>query len=210
MVEVPAAAVEATVSVSLDVPDPGAAIDAGLKLAVTPVGNPDAASAIAELNPPETAVVMVELPVLPCATDTAAGEAVSVYAGVPAAVTVSAMVAVCVNPPPVPVTVIVDAPAATVLGTVMVTADEPEPGAAIEVGLKAIVTPEGCPVALKATAESNPPETVVLIVDDPLLPAMTETDAGEAAIVNAGVWLVGANALISPVPLGLPHPVTRS
>ena len=78
MVEVPATAVEATVSVSLDEPDPGAAMDAGLKLAVTPVGNPDADNAIAELNPPETAVVRVEVPVLPATTETEVGEAVSV------------------------------------------------------------------------------------------------------------------------------------
>lgn len=78
MVEVPAAAVEATVRVSVDEPDPGAAMDAGLKLAVTPVGRPDADRAIAELNPPETAVVIDELPVLPWTTETEVGEAVSV------------------------------------------------------------------------------------------------------------------------------------
>ena len=94
MVDVPAAAVEATVKVNVDVPEPGAAIDVGLNAAVTPVGRPDADSATAESKPPETAVVMVDEPVLPCTTETDVGEAASVKAGTDAEVTVSKMVAV--------------------------------------------------------------------------------------------------------------------
>jgi len=101
-------------------------------------------------------------------------------------------------------------PVTVVEATVNVTLDVPEPGAAMDVGLKATVTPAGCPDADKAIAESNPPETEVLIVELPLLPRTTETEAGEAAMVKAGVALVGASALISAGPLGLPHPVTRS
>jgi hypothetical protein len=89
--------------VRVEDPEPGAAIDAGLNAAVAPVGNPDALSAIAELKPPETAVVMVLVPLAPGATDTDAGEAATVNAG---ALTVSDRVAVCVSPPPVAVTVI--------------------------------------------------------------------------------------------------------
>jgi hypothetical protein len=107
MVYVPAAVVEATARVSLEVPEPGAAIDVGLKLAVTPEGAPDAVRAIAESKPPETAVVMVELPLAPCATETDVGEAASVKAGTGVEVTVSEMVAVWVMLPPVPVTVMV-------------------------------------------------------------------------------------------------------
>ena len=103
----PVAVVEATAIVMLEVPAPGAAMDVGLNAAVTPVGRPDAERAIAALNPPETAVVMVDLPVLPCVTETEVGEAESVKAGTGAEVTVSEMVAVCVIPPPVPVTVMV-------------------------------------------------------------------------------------------------------
>jgi hypothetical protein len=98
--------VAATARVKVDAPDPGAAIDVGLKLAVTPVGAPDAVRAIAELKPPDTAVVMVETPLLPCATETEVGEAVSVKAGLAAAVTVSEIVADSARPPPVPVTLI--------------------------------------------------------------------------------------------------------
>ena len=47
----------------------------------------------------------------------------------------------------------------------------PEPGAAIDAGVKLTVTPDGCPVADKATAELNPPKMPTEIVDEPLLPA---------------------------------------
>ena len=86
--------VEATARVSVDVPEPGAAIDVGLKVAVTPVGWPLAVKATAELNPPETVVVIVEEPLLPWVTETEVGEAESVKAGVAVAVTVSETVAV--------------------------------------------------------------------------------------------------------------------
>lgn len=98
--------VEATARVNVDVPDPGAAMDVGLKLAVTPVGWPLADNATAELKPPETVVVIEEDPLLPCTTEIDVGAAASVKAGVAAVVTVSETVAACVRPPPVPVTVI--------------------------------------------------------------------------------------------------------
>lgn len=43
-------------------PDPGAAMDFGLKVTVKPLPSPEAESEIAELKPPETAVVTVEEP----------------------------------------------------------------------------------------------------------------------------------------------------
>lgn len=82
MVYVPVAVVDATVKVTVDVPEPGAAIDAGLKPTVTPVGAPVEVSAMAELNPPETAVVIVEVPLLPTTTETDVGDAEMVKAGV--------------------------------------------------------------------------------------------------------------------------------
>lgn len=51
--------------VRVELPLPGAAIELGLKLAVTPDGNPEAESETAELNPPlvvTATVVLVELP----------------------------------------------------------------------------------------------------------------------------------------------------
>jgi hypothetical protein len=101
-------------------------------------------------------------------------------------------------------------PVAVVEATAMLMVEVPEPGAAMEVGLKLTVTPVGWPDAVNATAELKPPETAVVIVDVPLLPCTTETDAGEAEMVKVGLVEVGARALISPVPFGLPQPVTRS
>ena len=101
---VPVAAVEATVRVTVDVPEPGAAIEILLKLTVTPAGWPDADKAIAELKLPETAVVIVDVPLLPCATETAVGEAEMLkFAG---AVTVRMTVVEFTVLPAVPVTVI--------------------------------------------------------------------------------------------------------
>ena len=101
-------------------------------------------------------------------------------------------------------------PAATVEATAMASVDEPEPGAAIDVGVKVTVTPVGWPLALRATAELKPPETVVVIVELPLLPATTETEVGEAAMVKAGVCVEEPDsAAIRPL-FGLPQPVTRS
>ena len=100
----PAATVDAAVSVKVDVPEPGAATDAGLNAAVTPEGSPEALRATAELKPPETTVVMAPIDLAPGATETEVGEAERVNA---VAVTESETVAVCVKPPPVPVTVIV-------------------------------------------------------------------------------------------------------
>ena len=94
--------------------------------------------------------------------------------------------------------------------TANVTVDVPEPGAAIEAGLKLTDTPEGVPDAVRATAELNPPEIAVVIVDVPLLPAATETAAGDAEIVKAGVCVVDPVSALMRLAFGLPHPVTRS
>ncbi len=138
------------------------------------------------------------------------GDAVSVKLPVAGAVTVSETVAVCVVPPPVPVTVIVYVPVAVVDATAIVIVDVPEPGAAIDVGLKLTVTPVGWPDAVSAIAELNPPDTAVVIVEVPLLPCTTETEVGEAEMVKFGVGVPDASALISPDPFGLPHPVVKS
>jgi hypothetical protein len=81
-------------------------MDAGMKLTVTPAGWPVADKATAELNPPEMATPMVDVPLLPCNTDTEAGEAEMVKSGVAAGFTVNVTVVVCIRPPPEPETVI--------------------------------------------------------------------------------------------------------
>ena len=64
-VAVPAVAVLPAESVRVELPLPGAAIEVGLKLAVTPEGKPEADSETAELKPPLTVVEMVLLPEAP-------------------------------------------------------------------------------------------------------------------------------------------------
>jgi hypothetical protein len=91
---VPVVAVLVAENVSVELPLPGAAIEVGLKLAVTPAGNPDADSETAELKPPLTVVEIVLVPVLPCVTDTLVGDALTAKSGVAAALIVSDTVAV--------------------------------------------------------------------------------------------------------------------
>ena len=91
-----------------------------------------------------------------------------------------------------------------------VTVDVLEPGAAIDAGLKPTVTPVGAPDAERAMAELNPPETAVVMVEDPLLPAATETEVGEAERVKAGVCVVEPVSAAMRPAFGLPQPVTRS
>ena len=97
--------VKATAIFRLEVPDPGAAMDAGVKLTVTPAGWPVADKATAELNPPEMAVVIVDKPASP-RTVTEAGEAAIVKFADAAGFTVNVTAALCMIPPPEPVTVI--------------------------------------------------------------------------------------------------------
>ena len=54
---------------------PAPVIEVGLKATVTPFGWPVAVKVIAESNPPVTALVMVDVPELACATVTEPGEA---------------------------------------------------------------------------------------------------------------------------------------
>ena len=60
-VEVPTIAVLSAEKVSVEFPLPGAASELGLKLAVTPVGSPEAEREIAELKPPLTDAEMTVL-----------------------------------------------------------------------------------------------------------------------------------------------------
>ena len=102
----PLLAVELAVIVMFDVPEPGAGMEVGAKLAVTPDGRPDADRAIAESKPPEAAVVIVVLAGLPLVTAKMLGAAEMLKLPVTVEVTVRVTVTVCVMPPPVPETVI--------------------------------------------------------------------------------------------------------
>src|SRR5689334_12728588 len=104
-----------------------------------------------------------------------------------AEVTVTETVVVCVLPPPVPVTVIGNVPVAVVDATVMPMLDVPEPGAAIDDGVKVTVMPAGAPEEVSATAALNPPAMADVIVDEPLVPCLMLTLAGEAESAKSGV-----------------------
>src|SRR5437773_2137221 len=78
-------------------------------------------------------------------------------------------------------------PVAVVAPTVIVIVELPEPGAAIELGLKLTVVPAGCPEADSATAELNPPDTVVVMVEVPEPPWTMDFDVGFADMAKSGV-----------------------
>jgi hypothetical protein len=89
---VPVVAVLVAEKVRVELPLPGAAIEAGLKLAVTPEGTPDADKDTAELNPLLTVIETVVLPEPPWVTDRLAGEALIAKSGVAVALTVRATI----------------------------------------------------------------------------------------------------------------------
>lgn len=91
---------------SVDVPEPGAAMGLGLKLTPTPKGTPDTDRLMDDLKLPSAAVVIVELAELPLCTVSAVGDALIEKSGF-ARATVRVTMVVCVMPPPLPVTVIV-------------------------------------------------------------------------------------------------------
>lgn len=77
VLKVPVVAVLLAENVSVELPLPGAAIVAGLKLAVTPLGRPEIERATEELNPLETVVEIVLVAELPWVTDRLEGAALT-------------------------------------------------------------------------------------------------------------------------------------
>src|SRR5271166_4502012 len=84
---VPVAVLLPTVTVSIELPAPGAEIVVGFKFRVVPAGAPEAERLMELLNPLNGNVVMVEMPGLPCGIASDEGEAP--IAKVDAATTVS-------------------------------------------------------------------------------------------------------------------------
>ena len=85
-----------------ELPDPGAEIVVGLNVTVVPAGMPEAEKLMELLKPPLMAVVMVEVPRIPCITLREVGEAETEKPAEPA--TVNLTVTLCCTPPPFPVT----------------------------------------------------------------------------------------------------------
>jgi hypothetical protein len=118
----------------------------GLKVAVTPKGNPDADSATVLLKPFRALTATVLAPLPPALRVTLAGIAERVkLAG---AVTVMARVALLVDVPDVPAMVTVEVPYAALAAAFSVSVVT---RAAVKAGLNVAVTPTGKPVMAKAT-----------------------------------------------------------
>jgi hypothetical protein len=181
---VPGTVLDPTVIVMVELPEPGAGIELGLKITVVPEGAPEADRAIALLKPPLMAVVMVDVPSLPCATGREAGEAEIVK--LDRLVTTSLTVTFCWMPGLVPVTVMGYVPGTVLDPTVIVMVELPAPGAGIGLGLKITVVPEGAPEADRVIALLKPPLMAVVMVDVPSLPCATGREVGEAEIVKVG------------------------
>jgi len=81
-------------TVNVEVPPPGAAIDAGLKVKVSPLPPPDAVKVIAELKLPDVEEVIVDVPELLRATVSEVGDADTAKPAGDEAVTVRETVAV--------------------------------------------------------------------------------------------------------------------
>jgi len=180
----------------------------GLKLAVTPVGRPEAARLTLWLKPPITVLLMVALPELPCRTVSTAGEVFSVKFG--AGVTVMLSVEVCCTVPPLPVMVMVKVPVGVVVAALSVRVADPDPGAEMVLGLKLAVTPEGNPVADRLTAWLKPATTLDVMVALPELPCWMESEDGDAAKVKFGASVtvrptvaVCCKLLLPPLPMML-------
>src|SRR5215210_2931260 len=80
-----------------------------------------------------------------------------------------------------------------------------EPPAATEAGLNETVTPAGWPLALIATLCAAPVVTAVAIVDAPLDPCATVTDAGDAEMEKSEPTTLSVTAVVcvplEPVPV---------
>jgi hypothetical protein len=153
------------------------------KLAVTPLGRPEADNVTLPVNPPDAVSVMVLLPLVPCFTVRLEGEAESEKLGVAVAFTVSDTEVVCVSVPLMPVIVTFDVPVVAVELAVKVTTLVDVVGFVP----KLAVTPEGNPEADKVTLPVKPPEGVTVMVLLPLLPWVTLRLVGEAERVKLGV-----------------------
>lgn len=180
----------------------------GLKVTVTPAGMPLADKVgEASCGPEEIAAVIVEVPLLPCATDTVEGAAEREKF-----VTHSPTLAVPVTPPPVPVTVngALQPPVAEVVAVIVIVV-VPEPGAAMGLGLKTTLTPEGKLLAEKVIGALKPLEMVLVTCQVILLPAHTSGLAGGVDKVKPPPGVTVSNTVIECAmlsPVAVPVPVT--
>jgi hypothetical protein len=139
--------------------------EAGAKAAVTPVGRPLAARAMAPEKPAILVMAMVLLPAAPWTTVRLVGDAESVkLAG---ALTVIGNGRVCEVVPLVQVMVAFASPtvAVAVAANVAIVLDP-----VIDAGLKLTLTPDGNPLTAQDIVPVNPPVRAIVIVLVPLVP----------------------------------------
>jgi len=158
-------------------------VEGGLKLGVTPAGNPLALKATLPVNPPVRVIVIVLIPLAPGLIVRLAGLAEIVKFGGASGLTVRLMGMLCVIPPPTPVTVTVAGPVVAVLDAAKVRELE---FPVAEAGLKVGVTPAGNPLALNVTLPVNPPVRVIAIETVPLAPWSIARLVGVAASEKSG------------------------
>jgi hypothetical protein len=161
------------------------------KAVVTPLGRPVAAKVTLPVKPPVSVTVMLSVAVLPCVTETAVGDAASVKPAL--AVTVKGMVVDAVRVPDVPVIVTVDVPTVAVAPAANVTMLVPVVGLVPKVA----VTPEGRPVAARATLPVKPFTSATEIVSVPLAPCAIDKEVGEELNVKLGVFAPQVTPLIA-------------
>jgi len=148
-----------------------------LKVAVTPAGNAEAASAAVLLKPFRALIATVLTPLAPALKLTLAGVAESVkLAG---GATVMAIAAVLVVVPDVPVTVTMEAPGAALAAAFSVSVVV---RAAVAAGLNVAVTPAGKPVAEKVTGPLKLPWGATVMVLIALPPEEILRLAGDGVI----------------------------
>lgn len=175
-VDVPFAAVELAVKVTVLLVLAGL----GTKLAVTPLGKPEADRVTLLLKPLDGVIEIVLVPVEPSTTVKLLGLADRTKVG--DALTVSAIVVVSVRLPDVPVTVTVADPVFAVALAVKVNTLVDDVG----FGLNAAVTPLGNPEAEKVTLPVKPFAGVIVIVLVLVVPCTIATLLGLADKENVG------------------------
>ena len=162
---------------------PPAVTEVGLNEAVTPDGRPLAARATDSAEPETRAVLIVLVPAAPWATERLAGLALMEKLLVTGAVTVRATVVVWVAEAAVPVIVTVTGPPRVAVPLAVRVSVELPP-AVTEVGLNEAVTPDGRPLAARATDSAEPETRAVLIVLPPEAPWATERLVGLALMLK--------------------------
>ena len=152
------------------------------KIAVTPLGRPDAARVTEPVKLPTSVTVMVSDVLLPCVIAIVDADGASVKLGGTWTTTVRATVVVAVRVPELPVMVTVEFPTVAELLAVRVNTLLPV------VGLvpKAAVTPLGNPVTASATLPVKPPTSATVIVSVALLPCERDRVGAEGASEKLG------------------------